>query len=185
MRNRAILTVLMLQIILASIAFAQTTQVTNGLNYLASTQSADGSWRSGEEQTIATAETLETLKLFNQSSTANYANALSWLQSQSLESTNHLAERIYILSAGGTDSTTLISYLNTLKKAWGGNGEYSVNNLDTALALQALRTINCSDQTTIKSAISYLLANQNTDGGWGFDNGDESNLYMTAIVSRI
>ena len=182
MRRRIVFIALLLQMALASVAFAESSQITNGLNYLASTQNADGSWISGEEQTIATTKIIETLKLLNQTSTANYTNALSWLQNQQLESTNHVAERIFTLAIGGPDSTALISYLDELALAWGGYDDFMVDNLDTASALQALKAINYANQTTIQSAISYLLAHQNSDGGWGFENGDISNLYMTAVV---
>ena len=184
MRKGILFIALLIQILFASIVFAQTTQITNGLNYLTATQSADGSWTSGDETTLTTAEAIIALKLLNQTNTTNYTNALSWLQSQSLETTNHLAGRIYILAAGGSDSTTLISYLDELVLAWGGYDDFTVDNLDTASALQALKAINYGNQTTIQSAISYLLNHQNADGGWGFDNGDVSNLYMTVIVSR-
>ncbi len=185
MIRRIVYIALLLQMLLTSIVFAQTTQVTNGLNYLVSTQSVDGSWISGEESAIATSEAIETLKLLKQTGTANYINALSWLQSQSLESTNHIAERIYSLATGGTDSAALVSYMDELVLAWGGYDNFTVDNLDTAIALQALKAINYANQTTIQSAISYLLNHQNTNGGWGFDNGDVSNVYMTAIVSRV
>lgn len=184
MRRCIVFIALLLQMLLASIVFAESTQVTNGLNYLASSQNADGSWTAGDESAIATAEAIETLKLLKQTGTANYANALSWLQNQSLESTNHIAERIYSLAAGGTDSTVLISYMDELALAWGGYNDFTVDNLDTASALQALKSINYGNQTTIQSAINYLLAHQNTDGGWGFDNGDVSNVYMTAVVIK-
>lgn len=184
MRRRIAFIAVLIQILLFSNAFADTTQITNGLNYLASIQSADGSWTSGEESAVATAEVIETLKLLNQTGTANYANALSWLQNQSLESTNHIAERIYSLIVGGTDSAALISYMDEIALAWGGYDDFTVDNLDTASVLQALKAVNYGNQTTIQSAIGYLLEHQNTDGGWGFDNGDASNIYMTSIVSR-
>jgi hypothetical protein len=44
MRRRIIFIALLLQMLLASIAFAQTTQVTNCLNYLIPTQIIDGLW---------------------------------------------------------------------------------------------------------------------------------------------
>ena len=184
MRKRIIFIALFTQIILASFVFAQTSQITNGLNYLSSTQNEEGFWASENELTLTTAETIKTLKLLNQTSTSGYTLALSWLQNQPLETTNHLAERIYILAASGADSNLLTSYMYAALRAWGGYNDFTVNNLDTALALQALRAINYADQTVIQAAINYLLTNQNTDGGWGFYKDDTSNVYMTAIVSR-
>jgi hypothetical protein len=63
MRKRILFFAVLFQILLASNAFADNaSQITNGLNYLASTQNADGSWISGEESAIATAEAIETLE---------------------------------------------------------------------------------------------------------------------------
>ena len=45
-----------------------------------------------------------------------------------------------------------------------------------------MKSVNYSNQTTISNAILYLVTNQNTDGGWGFYAGDDSNVYMTALV---
>lgn len=182
MKNRAILTILLIQLLFSSIAMAESAPIIKGLNYLATTQNSDGSWMKSDEQVLTTAEAIKTLKILNQADTPNYINAVSWLQSQLLETTSYLSSRIHLLAVGGTDNDVLISYLDVLRKAWGGNGEYSVNNLDTALALQALNTINYSEQTTIQSAISYLLTNQNTDGGWGFEAGEDSNVFMAASV---
>ena len=185
MRRRIVFIALFIQIILASFVFAQTTQITNGLNYLSSTQTAEGFWSPENEPTLSTAETIKTLKLLNQTSTSAYTLALTWLQNQPLETTNHLAERIYILAAGGADSNLLTSYMYAALRAWGGYNDFTVNNLDTALALQALRATNYADQTVLQAAINYLLTNQNTDGGWGFYKDDTSNVYMTALVVTV
>jgi subtilase family serine protease len=182
MKKRIVFSALFIQIILASFVFAQSSQITNGLNYLSSTQNEAGFWASENELTLTTAEVIKTLRLLNQANTSTYTLALTWLQNQQLETTNNLAERIYILAAGGADSSLLVSYMYAALRAWGGYNDFTVNNLDTALALQALRSINYADQTVIQAAINYLLTNQNTDGGWGFYKDDTSNVYMTAII---
>jgi len=170
---------------LVSSAFALSPAVTNGLNYLTSIQNSDGSWgsdTSGVEILPSTVSVIETLQLLNQTGAPNYPNALSWLQSQGLETTDYLSERIYALSAAGTDSALLISYIDSVTGAWGGEADYEVNNLDTVWALQALQKINYADQTVMNNAISCLISTQNPDGGWGFSQGDDSNVYMTAVV---
>jgi len=185
MKKRILFFAVLFQILLVSNVFADNaSQITNGLNYLTSTQSTDGSWTSGDDSIMTSAEVIKTLRLLNQTGTPSYTLALTWLQNQPLETTNHLAARVYILAATGNDSSLMISYLDELVYAWGGYDDFTVNNEDTAFALQALKAINYADQTVIQSAISYLLSHQNTDGGWGFDNGDTSNIYMTSVVSR-
>jgi prenyltransferase beta subunit len=187
--KRAIIFLLSLaQLIFISSVFAQTSQINNGLNYLTSTQNSDGSW--GDDTTNAeilpsTVSVIETFQFLDQTGTANYTNAVSWLQSQPLDTTDYLSERIHALTVAGTDSDLLVSYLDELVYAWGGYDDFEVNNLDTAYALQALKTINYQDLDTIEYVLAYILSTQNSDGGWGFYDGDESNVYITAMVLKV
>jgi prenyltransferase beta subunit len=82
------------------------------------------------------------------------------------------------------DVSKLLSYQNA-SGGWGEESDfYNINNvLDTLLALQALKKINYPDQNIISSALYYLTSTQNPDGGFGFYQGDDSNVYMTALVS--
>lgn len=187
MRNKALFWAATLNLILLSTTvFAQSPQITSGLNYLTSTQNPDGSWGddlSTTEILPATVSVIETLQVLNQTSTSSYSKAVSWLHTQGLETTDDLSERIHALSVAGTDIVFLISYLDELIYAWGGHDDYEVNNLDTALALQALKAIDYSDPNTVNAALGYLTSTQNADGGWGFYQGDASNVYITAVVS--
>lgn len=166
---------------------AQSPQITNGMNYLLATQNPDGSW-GGDASSVdilpATVSVIETLQVLNQTGTQNYSNAVLWLQNQTLETTDYLSERIHALAVAGTDRDLLLSYLDEIYTgAWGGYLDFEANNLDTALALLSLRKINYSDQNIISYAQGYLVSTQNTDGGFGFYQGDGSNVYMTALVS--
>ncbi len=172
-------------------AFAQTPEITNGLNYLSTTQNPDGSWDSNTTDILpATREVLETFQILNETSSLNYTDAIAWLQNQNLETTDYLSRRIYAFLVGGTDIDVLLSYLDELELAWGGYDDYKVNILDTTLALQALKAINHPDIDTISNAIGYLIINQNPDGGWGFPSTSSgqassgSNVYMTALVLK-
>lgn len=171
----------------ASFSYGQSQQITNGLNYLASTQNPDGSWPGTVKRGAlpTTVDVLETLSLLGQGNTTAYTNAISWLQSQALETAEQLSERISALSVAGTDNVLLMSYLDPDTSAWSGDNSPDVDNLDTVLAVFALKKINYVDQNTLNAVINYLLSTQNPDGGWGFRIGDESNIYMTALVSSI
>jgi len=81
-----------------------------------------------------------------------------------------------------SDLSTLLTFQSS-DNSWGTDQEFSGNPLDTTLALQALKAIDYHDLDLIGRAIWHLLATQNDDGGWGFYKGDESNVYMTALVS--
>ena len=169
-------------------AFAQNNYIIKGLNYLNTTQNSDGSLGSITSTTDITRTTiavLDTLQALSQTNTTPYSNAVSWLQGQSISTTDYLSERMFTLSSGGSDESLLISYIDQASGVWGGYEGYGINNLDTALALSALKSVNYSGQTTISNAVLYLVTNQNSDGGWGFYAGDESNVYMTAMVLQV
>lgn len=172
---------------LATAASAQSAQIPGGLNYLSTTQNPDGSWpgesfAGGVPTTIAA---VESLSILGQESTQGYANAISWLKGQDFSSTDYLSKRIHALMVAGADVGLLLSYADETLGAWGGYDDYQVNTLDTALALQALKVVGYPDQDLLGSAVGYLLSTQNADGGWGFYQGDASNVYMTAVVSSI
>ncbi len=157
-------------------------------------QSSDGSWgneTTGAEILPATVAAIEALKTLNQTNSQTYTNAITWIQTQGLQTTDYFSERIHALMVAGADRDVLLSYLDDLIGAWGGYNDYEVNSLDTALALQALKIINYQDQETISYALGYLQDAQNPDGGWGFcdvstlgcaDGAGDSNVYMTAVV---
>ncbi len=188
MKKLSGLFVLLIFSIISSISFAQTTEITDGLNYLTSTQNVDGSWSdaaSSTEVLPGTVAVLETMHELGEVSSQNYLNGVTWLQNQTLDTTDYLSERIHALSAAGADELTLLVYLDSIyADAWGGYADYDANNLDTALAIQALHKINFTDLDTIGFALSYLIDNQNIDGGFGFYSGDDSNVFMTATVLK-
>jgi prenyltransferase beta subunit len=179
--------VLILYAILAvSPLLAQSPQITNGLGYLTSSQNPDGAWTSATtlvETTAATVSALETLKLLNQTAGTSYTAGVSWLQGQSPVTVDYIAERIRALSLADGSANALIPSREPSKGAWGGFEGYELNNLDTTLALQALKAANYPDLSVSNTALAYLTNTQNSDGGWGFHPGNDSNVYMTAIVS--
>jgi len=167
---------------------AQSTSIDNGLGWLSSSQNLDGSWGGTDDSIVYTAEVLNALKALNATS-QNYIAGINWLFLQQDKITIDELSRQIIALNGNINTDQLIVSLLSYKKSDGGWG-FSPNSLvsnpwDTALALQALKAINYPDQNVIQSAINYLLSTQNTDGGFGFYQGDESNVYMTAMVSSI
>lgn len=170
-----------------SVSYAQSQGITNGLNYLFSSQNPDGSWNGtlNRGPFSSTVNVIETLSVLRQQNIPAYSNAVLWLQAQDLRITEQLSDRINTLSAAGTDRDLLISYIDSVTGAWGGCDSYDVNNLDTALAIGALRKINYQDQDLIYSAVSYLIGIQNADGGWGFKQGMDSELYYTTSIINI
>ena len=173
-----------------SLAFADVGQsISSGTQWLLSQQNQDGSFGLNLDTIpLDTAEAIYALK--TQSNTnLQVSHAVNFLNAYT-PSDNDTTSRIAAL----TSNSAHIQFLTDNKNSdggWGLIGGRLSDPLDTALALQALKSVNYSDQTVINSAISYLLSTQNTDGGWAFYQGDpstgsgqaDSNVYMTAIVS--
>jgi hypothetical protein len=122
MKRIAIFLLFLTHFLFISFAFASP-QIINGLNYLTSTQNPDGSWGNEISSTDilpATVTVIETFQVLNQTGISNYSNALLWLQSQGLNTTDYLSERIHALSVAGTDLNLLISHLDEIYTgAWG------------------------------------------------------------------
>lgn len=193
-RITSLLTILMM-LVVCPVVNAQLPTITNGLSFLTDTQNPDGSWGNDSTDTEllpSTVSVIETLQVLNQTGTSNYTNAVTWLQSQGLDLSDYLSGRIHALSIAGTDRDLLLSYIDELEYVWGVYDDFGVNNLDTALALIALKKVNYSDQNTIDNALSYLVSSQNSDGGWAFRQaqGDPSTgsgqgtstVYETALA---
>jgi prenyltransferase beta subunit len=165
-----------------------------GLLWLQSHQNTDGCWNNNTKFTILdTSTVLDSLKLLNANSPA-YSNGTVWLSLQSSGLTDFLSRKVISLYMAGVDtSPDLTALLNNRNSdgGWGGDEESTSVVIDTALALQALKSVNYPDLNTIGYALGYLLYAQNADGGWGFcpaaslvcgDGEADSNVYMTAIV---
>src|SRR5439155_25000607 len=82
--------------------FCQTTRTANGLNYLKSTQNADGSWRSTSTSLNdvfpTTAEALGALRTVEATTSSNQTNAIQFLSSQTVDANPFLAARIIVLA---------------------------------------------------------------------------------------
>jgi len=174
-------------------AYAFSPNIESGISWLSANQNPDGSWGSNADLAILdTSTVLDTFKSLNIGSPA-YSNGVTWLSSQAPLSTDFISRRVISLSIAGVDVSSDLSALVNIRSSnggWGGDADYSATIIDTALALQALKAANYSDQNVINAALGFLLATQNPDGGWGFYPAacstcqtDPSNVYMTAMVS--
>ncbi|MEW6481428.1 MAG: prenyltransferase/squalene oxidase repeat-containing protein [bacterium] len=160
---------------------AQQEAITKGVEWLKGTQNTSGSW--GDEEMIASAvidttAVLDTFYYLNETD-ASYTKGIEWLGTQSVFSCSLLARIIKTLAESGTDTSNLVDLLLTYQREDGGFGGYGIGNLDTFLALSALKSANYPNTTVIESALWYLISNQNDDGGFGFD---ESNVYLTSLA---
>ena len=114
MKWAVVFLVLVIQFVFIASGFAQhPPEIINGIDYLSAIQNADGSWGDDDSCTDilpATVSVIDTLNMLDETGTTGYADAVSWLKNQALETTDYLSERIGALSAPGTDNDLLLSY---------------------------------------------------------------------------
>jgi hypothetical protein len=106
MRSRELPIAILMILLSCSFVSAGSQPIVDGIDYLLATQNPDGSWgddASGAEILPSTIAAIETLKALNQADTQAYSDAILWLQSQDLETTEYYAERIHALLVGGTE----------------------------------------------------------------------------------
>jgi hypothetical protein len=166
--------------------------ISKALQWLTSVQEADGSWGSWGGSVIRdTTAVADAFHILNPSSPA-YLTALEWLVTRSPINNDAASRRLYTFSKTNYDASPDLNFLMTGRNSdggWGLDADHESDPLDTALALQALKAANYSDQNVINTALGFLLFTQNPDGGWGFYpaacatcQADPSNCYMTAMV---
>lgn len=183
----------------APLANAQALAITNGVLYLQSTQSSDGSWGSISTSSSGivptTALVVETLHLLEASPSPQQIAGREFLATQSLDETELLARRILALLGTGSsvpsDADRLLGTQNLITLAsfssdggWGGAGMFGSTILDTSLATVALAGAGATGSPSLLSASGYLLAVQNEDGGWGLASGKASRVYDSSWAVR-
>ncbi len=177
-------------VLVGALAHAQQTSIDNGLFYLYSNQSSDGSWggsatslNSVFQTTATTAKTLQLMGVTDISLT----NAIGYLSAQTTDNVDDLSHQLEVLAGSGTDVTSIIASIKSAQQTDGGWGidlekSFPSDIVDTLSVLQALEVAGQADATTASNAINYLLANQNTDGGWGIIKGNPSEVFYTSLA---
>jgi len=152
---------------------------------------SDGSWHdSSQARTfLQTSEAVLALHQANHREHAYYAGQ-TWLENHDPQNLDARARRLVVLritqSSAQQDIDALLAAVSTPtegQSGWGLAKRYHAAPLDTALALDALRTAGASFNST--QAIAYLKATQLTptgDQGWPTAAGSTTDAYTTARV---
>lgn len=196
MKRHRIAYSLLLALLAASAAQAgvYATPAQRAAEWLESQQDAsDGSWHDASASEagafLQTAETVLALHQVNRRRAAYYAGQ-TWLENHDPQNLDALARRLLVLratqSSAQPDIDGLLAAVSTPaagQAGWGLAGRYQASPLDTALAMEALRTAGASFNSA--QAIAYLKATQLTtasDKGWSTAAGATTDAYATAHV---
>ncbi|TDP78733.1 MYXO-CTERM domain-containing protein [Aquabacterium commune] len=152
---------------------------------------SDGSWRDTSETRtfLQTAEAVLALHQANRRNAAYYAGQ-AWIENHDPQNLDARARRLMVLratqSSAQQDIDALLAAVNTPaagQSGWGLSKRYRSSPLDTALALDALRTAGATFSSA--QAIAYLKSSQLTtsgDQGWAAAAGNSTDAYTTARV---
>jgi YD repeat-containing protein len=152
---------------------------------------SDGSWRdSSEARTyLQTAEAVLALHQANRRRAPYYAGQ-TWIENHDPKNLDARARRLLVLratqSSAQPDIDALLAAVSIPaagQAGWGLARRYRAAPLDTALALDALRTVGAGFNST--HAIAYLKTTQLTpagDQGWPATAGSSTDAYTTARV---
>lgn len=153
--------------------------------------SSDGSWRdSSDARTyLQTSEAVLALHQVNRRQGAYYAGQ-AWIENHDPKNLDARARRLLVLratqSSAQPDIDALLAAVSSPaagQSGWGLSKRYRASPLDTALALDALRTAGATFSGN--QAIAYLKATQLTsanDQGWPTAAGSTTDAYTTARV---
>ena len=152
---------------------------------------SDGSWRDASEARtyLQTAEAVLALHQVNRRRAPYYAGQ-TWIENHDPQNLDARARRLLVLratqSSAQPDIDALLAAVSSPaagQSGWGLAQRYLASPLDTALALDALRTAGATFSST--QAIAYLKATQliaTDDKGWPTAAGSTTDAYATARV---
>lgn len=170
--------------------------------YLSKRQNEDGGWGEGTSKVDSTAAVL--LLLSNSNTSRGYNSIIQKGVSYLAASANseecwgiskdnpcnaiYTAKSLYALKAADGDSAILIKALNYLlnkqndEEGYWGQEDQSDIIYATGITLKTIAHTSNSNNNRISKAVRFLLSNQNSDGGWGWTTGGNSEVEPTAIV---
>jgi len=164
---------------------AQEPAINDGANWLVANQDISGFWGTDKKTQFRDATAvLDVLRRLD-ADTAVINNGLQAIHSTPPHSSDYSARKIIALSGGSIVAPYLLDSLANMQNdngGWGYQKGYGSNDLETALALRALKRAAYSNTTKLGMGVSYLTSQQNADNGWTFAADDSSQVFYTAHV---
>ncbi|MGB5584093.1 MAG: carboxypeptidase-like regulatory domain-containing protein [Gammaproteobacteria bacterium] len=168
---------------------SQTAYSSPAIDWILSTQKADGSYVLANDIATATQSTSEALLAFaalEEVTDAGIPLAVKYVTAEAYLNTENLSRVITANHLVGTDVSVLLAQLERYQNFDGGFGElpdYHSTPLDTAFALIAMAAVDYDDIDVVDAAISYLINHQQADGSFILSDNNESSYYITALCS--
>lgn len=175
---------MLLLLLPTTVSFAQ--NIDRGMDWLKSQQEINGSYKSVISLSYqATDESVFTGEIVKQSILTPETD--SYLSDEQLVITELLSRQILYKNTQGKIIKNHLVDLESRRNIFsGGYAEimnHDANVLDTAYALLVLSKTD-GDNEVVGKALGYLLAKQNSDGGFSI-NDNESSIYPTALVLSV
>lgn len=160
------------------------------VDWLTAQQNPDGSYATVNDVATAfqaTAESLRSFHLLEETNPPGIPAALSFINAESFHSTENLTRKIIANANAGADVSELLAELVVTQNPDGGFGVlagFQSTPLETAFALKAMAAAGLDQSNAINAAISYITSSQHSDGSYSSSVGNESSVYITALVSQ-
>ena len=152
----------------------------NSFNWIKQKRADDGSF--GDNATINdTCYAVEALSLNNY----DISDSVQWLSKDISTQNADTLSRKFVATKDDVYVNELVKLQNN-DGGFGLNSNYSSDNFDSCLALEALVLFNSDKYNeAIYGVIDYLCKQQNDDGGWGYNslNSSEPNLTLRIACS--
>lgn len=137
-----------------------------GLKWLVQNQQGDGGWRSGAAglEIQSTANAIVALRNGGLSASPSFGSAVGWLANADGDSTDALSRKADALAVAGMTvaaqsaaDTLYVRRVDAGTAAWGGYSGHTLDFVDTALGLGALRTADAGYGAKLSQSSSPLL----------------------------
>ena len=166
-------------------AAAQPVAVERGAAWLTTHQDEDGLWGARRGNALIDASVVIAALSMIPADSAIVAQARGAIEDIATSGNDCMARRILALEPAVLVGEQLglpneLARRQNRNGGWGDGQVYGSNNLETALALQALAWSRWRRGAAFCVGYAYLQSRQNADRGWGFTRDDTSRVFYTA-----
>lgn len=158
----------------------QSVMLEQSIDFLKSSCNDDGSFGSYINIINDTAEAAAVIRNYDNS---DISKTVSWLKNNGYDENIDTLSRTAAASGDSAILDSVITYANA-DGGFGLHKDYASDVLDSVLVLEAINACGSDQYIENGSALCiYLADNVNSDGGWSYSSGSDSDVILTAMVS--